>query len=684
MGEVYRATDSKLGREVALKILPAELARDPERLVRFQREARAVAALNHIHIVTLYSVEEAEGVHFLTLELVEGPSLAQVVEGGGIPATRLLTLAAALADALAAAHDKGIVHRDLKPSNVMLATDGRIKVLDFGLAKVEEALSPGMATALQTREGVVMGTMPYMSPEQVAGRVVDHRTDIFSLGVVLYELAIGRRPFHGDSPIELGSAILRDVPPLVTELRAELPVDFGALVHRCLEKEPRNRPQTAREVRDTCVQLAEHLVHAPATAPPRAPAARHSGIDRLVEGFRVAVLPFRCPGTRAELAALAEGLSEEIVTGLARFSYLKVIAGSPTLLAVDRTKDVPAIGRQIGARYVLDGSVRQGGSQLRVTAQLVDAASGAHLWAETYSRSFDGDSIFDVQDDLVPRIVATVADGNGVLPRSIGDVLRGRPLAELTPYEAVLRGWSYYSRITPDEHRDVRALLERAVEQAPDSADAWALLSWLYQDEFRHGFNPRPAPLERALDAAHRAIGLAPTNHYAHAVLASVLFFKRDFAALRRAAERAVELNPMDANAVATMGYLTAFAGDWARGLALVERALSLNPHHPGWLWLPLFWDPYRQRRYADALDVAVKINMPDYYYAQAALVAVHGQLGNRDAARDALNRLLRLKPDFARTARAEFGVWFFEPDLVDHILEGLRKGGLELSERDE
>ena len=246
MGEVYRATDTRLGREVALKILPAELARDPDRLVRFRREARAVAALNHVHIVTLYSVEEADGVHFLTLELVEGQSLDQVISSGPLPADRILALGAALADALAAAHDKGVVHRDLKPSNVMLAADGRVKVLDFGLAKVEDALNDAaMATALQTREGVVMGTVPYMSPEQVTGRPVDHRTDIFSLGVMLYELASGRRPFEGASTIELASAIMRDTPPRLTTVRDDLPADLGGLIQRCLEKEPRNRPQTA-------------------------------------------------------------------------------------------------------------------------------------------------------------------------------------------------------------------------------------------------------------------------------------------------------------------------------------------------------------------------------------------------------------------------------------------------------
>ena len=223
MGEVYRATDTKLGRDVALKVLPAEMASSPERLERFQREAKALAALDHPGIVTVYSVEEADGVHFLTMQLVEGQPLDRVVPEGGLAAPQILEIATALADALAAAHEKGIVHRDLKPANVMVTTDGRVKVLDFGLAKMTAAeptdsSDSQMPTDLRTREGVVMGTVPYMSPEQVSGLPLDHRTDIFSLGVLLYEMATGRRPFQGRSSAELASAILRDAPPALEEL----------------------------------------------------------------------------------------------------------------------------------------------------------------------------------------------------------------------------------------------------------------------------------------------------------------------------------------------------------------------------------------------------------------------------------------------------------------------------------
>src|SRR5438309_2243639 len=226
MGEVYRATDTKLGRDIALKVLPTDMAHDPERLSRFRREAKALAQLDHPGIVTIHSVEESDGVHFLTMQLVNGESLDRIIPQNGLPLDRILAIGSALADALAAAHEKGIVHRDLKPANIMVLADGRLKVLDFGLAKDVRAADLDSATISSsgnTQAGVVMGTPAYMSPEQTSGRPIDHRTDIFSLGVVLHEIAAGKPPFAAKSTAELFSAILRDDPPSVTDLRLDLP-----------------------------------------------------------------------------------------------------------------------------------------------------------------------------------------------------------------------------------------------------------------------------------------------------------------------------------------------------------------------------------------------------------------------------------------------------------------------------
>jgi len=685
MGEVYRGTDTRLGREVAVKILPAVMAQNSERLARFHREARVVAALNHPNIVTLYSVEECDGVHFLTMELIDGVSLDHRIPDAGLAVDQIIEVAGALAEALAAAHEKGIVHRDLKPANVMVTDEGRIKVLDFGLAKdvgAETLQDATLTSASHTQPGTVMGTPAYMSPEQVSGRTVDHRTDIFSLGVMLHEMATGHRPFEGNSSAELASAILRDTPPSVSELRPDLPGDLARVIRRCLEKDPRHRVQTARDVSNEFRDLRR--AWGTTSVRPSAPTSRSvpapdSVSARAAEGFWVAVLTFKYTGVNADLTALTEGLTEEIITGLSRFSYLRVIARGSTRRYSSESGDVRAMGKELGARYVMEGSLRQAGSKVRIAAQLVDATTGAGLWAETYDRPFDAEAAFELVDDVVPRIVSTVADTQGILPHSMTEALRSRDPEQLSPYEAVLRSFGHFQRLNAAEHAAARAALERAVQQPPDRGDCWAMLSMLYREEYTHGLNLRPDPIGRALAAARRAVDAAPTNHLAYHALASALFFRRELRAFRTAAERAIALNSMDGFTAAYLGFQIAYAGDWKRGCALAERATRLNPHHPGWYWFPLFFDAYRHRDYERALEIVLKVNMPGFWRTQFALAVVYGQLGEQEAARNAVRELLTIKPDFAAVGREELTKWW-DAELTEQLIEGLGKAGLEIA----
>jgi len=686
MGEVYRATDTKLGRDVALKVLPAEMALDPERLARFRREARAVAALNHPNVVTLYSVEEHDGIHFITMELVEGVSLDRRIASGGMPVEQIVEIAGALAEALSAAHEKGIVHRDLKPANVMVTNEGRVKVLDFGLAKdVSAETSDGatLTSAGHTQAGIVMGTPAYMSPEQVAGRPLDHRTDIFSLGVVLHELSTGQRPFAGSSSAELVSAILRDTPPLVTDVRSELPTDLARVIRRCLEKDPRYRVQTARDVsnefRDLS-RLASRPVASVSTSTSRAPVAPDSGSARADEGFWVAVLPFKYSGNNSDATALAEGLTDDIITGLSKFSYLRVIARSSTARYAQQAVDVRSAAKELGARYVMEGSVRQAGAKVRIAVQLVDANTGAGLWAEMYDRAFTAESTLDLLDDVVPRIVATVGDTQGILPHSMTESLRGRDPESLTPYEALLRSFGFHQHVSAEEHLAGRTALEHAVKQAPDRADCWAMLAWLYRGEYTHEYNARPDPMDRALAAARRAVSLEPSNQLAQASLASVFFFRHEFGPFRAAAERALALNQMEGYTTAFLGQHFACSGDWERGIALTERAIQLNPNHPGWYWLTLVYDAYRQGDGQRALEFVLKVNMPQLWTAQLMLAVVHSNVDQMDQARIALRELIALRPPFRTTPRAELEKWWL-PDLIEMMLSDLRKAGLETSE---
>ena len=360
MGEVYRARDLRLRREVALKVLPAEMASDSDRLARFEREARAVAALNHPNIVVLYSVEDAPSVRFLTMELVEGQSLDQQLEPGGLQLERVLDFGIELADALAAAHAKGVIHRDLKPANVMLANDGRIKVLDFGLAKlvesnqeVEASRSTTM-TAPLSRHGQVLGTLSYMAPEQVRGEKVDSHSDLFALGIVLFELATGRRPFEGESTADLASAILRDEAPAITTLRPDLPSDLERIVARCLEKDRERRFQTAKDVRNELDLVRGALGAAEQTA-------GSLEVPSFSGRPAIAVLPFENRSGEPEQEYFSDGLAEDSHRPALPLASLP---GDRSTTPASATKAaMPTRERSLassGVRYVVQGSVPQG------------------------------------------------------------------------------------------------------------------------------------------------------------------------------------------------------------------------------------------------------------------------------------------------------------------------------------
>ena len=410
------------------------------------------------------------------------------------------------------------------------------------------------------------------------------------------------------------------------------------------------------------------------------PAQTVSGKNRGDEGFWVAVLPFKYAGVTAELKALADGLSEEVVTGLSRFSYLRVIARGSTAKYSSESGDIRATGRELGARYVMEGSIRQAGTKVRIAVQLVDATTGAHLWADTYERVFTPEDVFALQDDLVPRIVSTVADQYGILPRSMSEGLRSKSADSLTAQEAVLRTFGYFSRLTADEHAAVRNILERAVREAPDHADSWAMLSMIYRGEFAQGFNAGPNPLDRALAAARRAVDLADTHALSHYALATVYFFRKEMVAFRVEADRALALNPLDASAKAYLGLLIAAAGEWDRGCQMVESAMQLNPNCPGYFYFARCCNGYRQGRYEEVLEGAARVNMPNYYHVPALCAAALGQLGRHEEARQAVHDLLALRPDFAVAARREYAKWY-DPELIEQIIDGLRKAGLEVPE---
>ena len=331
-----------------------------------------------------------------------------------------------------------------------------------------------------------------------------------------------------------------------------------------------------------------------------------------------------------------------------------------------------------GARYVMDGTLREAAGKLRLAVQIVDTSSGAHLWAETYERAFDPRALFELQDDLVPRIVSTVADMNGALPRSLSEAVRGRAPEDLSPYEAVLRSFGYFERLTREELSAARSGLEAALRKAPDHADAWAMLALLHVQDYAQAFGLHPDPLAEGAAAARRAVDAAPSHPVAWFGLAQALFFLKELESFRNAAERAVALNPMDGNSIAFLGEMLTYAGFEKRGMELAGRAKQLNPNHPGWYWYADFYDAYRQGDDRAAVNAALKVNMHAHIGAHFMMAAAYGQLGEKKAAAKALGELLALKPDFASVFHGMAAKWW-NPNHLERLADGLRKAGLEI-----
>ena len=695
MGEVYLAQDTKLDRNVALKILPPDLAADRSRMNRFVLEAKAASALNHPNIITIYEIDDTDSGHFIATEFIEGETVRECLRQGPLKVSEALNVATQVAAALFAAHQTGIIHRDIKPENVMLRADGLVKVLDFGLAKLTAmgASDPDAATRISdTQPGMIMGTVGYMSPEQARGKTLDARTDIWSLGVLLYEMLSGRPPFRGETTSDTLANILHREPDTLNI--GGLPADLATIVQKMLAKKLEARYPTIANVVSDLKSLQRRIdfdselqqttlrnsAEARTEIIESVETAADSASSRTDEGFWVAVLPFKYPGSNSDLEALSEGLSEDIVTGLSRFPHLKVIARSSTSRFSGASGDVRSIGKELGARYVLEGSLRQAGTMLRVTVQLLDAITGAHMWAETYNRDLNQSDIFSVQDDLTDRVVATVADSYGVLVRSMAASVEEKRENELTSSDWMLRQFRYRQLLTPEEHAKVRDGLERFVKREPKHAAPWACLAQLYVDEFVFKFNPHPDALDRALAAARRSVDLDRTFQYGNQILAQVHFFRRDTAAFRTTAEQAMSLNSRDTDTVAMMGLMLVHIGEFERGANIVRRAMDLNPNHAGWYHFAIIWEHLNKGDYEKALARITRVNMPGLFWQPLTVASICGLLERPIEAAAAVRELRKLDPDFEQHVREYIEVWHYSSGLMDRILEGLSKAGVEIA----
>ena len=649
MGEVYRARDLRLGREVAVKVLPEHLSEDAGALTRFEREARAIAALSHPNLLAIYDFGEDGGISFAVTELLHGETLRAALAAGAMPWKRAADVGAALADGLAAAHSRGIVHRDLKPANIFLTEEGRIKILDFGLARWVRSEADGDPTSVPTtpdptRPGTILGTVGYMSPEQVRGEPAGGSSDLFAFGCVLFEMLTGRPAFTGETALERMAAILRDDPPPPSKRAPDVPAELDRIVAACLEKSLTRRPASAGELAASLRALVSAVRPDPKTG---ASGTRTAAPKRSPRTKSLAVLPFVNPGGDPEMEYLSEGITESLINGLSQLRKLRVMARS-TMFRYGGDADPQQLGRDLGVTTVLSGKVAPRGTALSISVELVDASNGWRLWGARYDRPLA--DLLSVQEEIAREITTNL---KLTLEPEQKNRLAKRYGVDHEAYPLYLKGRYHWNKGTVQGFQKALEYFEQAIDRDPTYALAWAGVSDCYAmlGMDRYAAMPPREAYPKAKAAARRALEIDDGLAEGHTALAYALLVSWEWASAEAEFRRAIQLNPGSAQAHHFYGFQLAARGRAEESLAQFRLALEIDP-------LSLIinadcgWAFYCAHRYDEAIEqlgktMEMDANFPQIYLWLGLATEASGQLDRSIAAFDEGIRLTRGNPTF-------------------------------------
>jgi len=659
MGVVYAAEDKLLGRRVALKFLPEELAQDTQALERFQREARAASALNHPNICTVYAIEQHEQKHFIAMELLEGQTLAQMIGSQPFPTEEVLALGIQIADALESAHARGIVHRDIKPANIFVNSRAQVKVLDFGLAKIEarqRALGPGADAQLETVgpgneltvAGATLGTVSYMSPEQARGQLADARTDLFSLGIVLYQMTAGALPFRGDTSAIVFEAILNRDPAPVTQANPSIPPELGRILDKALEKDRSLRYQTATDLKTDLTRLKRDLDSGGRRA--AAGGDSRNGVAGKQEEKSLAVLYFENLSGVKEDEYFRDGITEDIITELSKIKGLNIFS-RPTVLAFRDKQVTPAqIGQRLKAAYVLTGSLRRAGNRLRINAQLIDTHTDFPLWSERYDREMK--DVFEVQDEIARKIAQALRI---TLSPQEQQAIATKPTEDLQAYDLYLRGKSYARRLTRQDLEFALQMFENAVAQDPGFALGYASIANVCAQNYYH-YLRETSWIGRAMAASQRAVALQPDQPEVLVAQAWILYASDQYADAVRCVKLAIERKRDCEGAYYLLGRALFASGHYQELAAIAEEAVEASGGDYN-VYVPIVnalgalgkEEALRNMRVREiqALEEHIK-RVPEDARARALLAIQFARSGRVDDAAREANLALALRPSEA------------------------------------